>query len=362
MATYLVTGGAGFLGINLTRALLGGGHKVISLDLAPFDYPDVKDQVTALQGDIRDRAAVDRAMRAGGGSGAGDRAGDGNGVECVVHAAAALPLYTKEDILSTDIDGTRNVLESAHQHGVRRFVHISSTAVYGIPDHHPLFEDDRLQGVGPYGEAKIQAEMLCLQYRAKGMVIPILRPKSFVGPERLGVFALLYDFARTGHNFPVIGSGRNRYQLLDVEDLCQAISLASTGDSERVNDTFNVGAAEYRTLGEDFQAVLDAAGRGKKIVPLPVVTPMIWTLRALEALNLSPLYKWVYETVAKDSFVSIEKAQRVLGFAPQHSTSDALVRNYRWYVENLHQFEGSSGVSHRAPWKQGALGLAKLVF
>jgi len=340
MATYLITGGAGFLGINLARSLLSRGHKVVSLDIAPFDYPDVRDQVIALQGDIRDRAAVDRA----------------------IHAAAALPLYTKEDILSTDIDGTRNVLASAHQHGVPRVVHISSTAVYGIPDHHPLDEDDRLQGVGPYGDAKIQAEMLCLQYRAKGMVIPILRPKSFVGPERLGVFALLYDFARTGHNFPVIGNGCNRYQLLDVEDLCQAISLAATGDSERVNDTFNVGAAEFRTLGEDFQAVLDAAGHGKQIVPLPVVTPMIWTLRALEALNLSPLYKWVYETVAKDSFVSIEKAQRILGFAPQHSTSNALVRNYRWYVENLHHFEGSSGVSHRAPWKQGALGLTKLVF
>lgn len=346
MASYLITGGAGFLGINLARHLLAQGHRVASLDLAPFDYEDARDRVVAHVGDIRDRSAVGRAME---------------GVEVVVHAAAALPLYSKEDILTTDIDGTRNVLEAAREHGVQRLVHISSTAVYGIPDHHPLYEDDALHGVGPYGEAKIAAEELCRRARAEGMCVPILRPKSFVGPERLGVFALLYDFARTGHHFPVIGSGRNRYQLLDVADLCDAISLVATGDAERVNDVFNVGAAEFRTLGEDFQAVLDAAGQGKKIVPLPVVTPMIWTLRALEAVNLSPLYKWVYETVAKDSFVSIEKAQRVLGFAPRFSTAEALVRNYRWYVDNLGQFEGSSGVSHRAPWKQGALGLVKLV-
>src|SRR5687768_10543911 len=231
MTTFLITGGAGFLGINLTRTLLARDHRVVTLDLAPFDYPDVADRVTAIRGDIRDRSAVDRALEAAGGG------------ECVViHAAAALPLYSKEDILTTDVNGTRTVLAAAHAHGVSRLVHISSTAVYGIPDHHPLFEDDYLQGVGPYGEAKIQAEMLCLEYRAKGMCIPILRPKSFVGPERLGVFALLYDFARTGHNFPVIGSGRNRYQLLDVEDLCAAILLVAEGETAVVNDTFNIGA------------------------------------------------------------------------------------------------------------------------
>ena len=84
--------------------------------------------------------------------------------------------------------------------------------MYGIPDHHPIYEDDKLDGVGPYGEAKILAEEICLEYRAKGMCVPILRPKSFVGPERLGVFAMLYDWANDGHGFPMIGSGRNRYQ------------------------------------------------------------------------------------------------------------------------------------------------------
>ncbi|MCP6468012.1 SDR family oxidoreductase, partial [Klebsiella pneumoniae] len=86
-----------------------------------------------------------------------------------VHAAAALPLYKPEDIYTTDVEGTRNVLEAALERGVRRVVHISSTAVYGIPDHHPIYETDRLEGVGPYGQAKIQAEMICLEYRAKGL-------------------------------------------------------------------------------------------------------------------------------------------------------------------------------------------------
>lgn len=343
--SYLITGGAGFLGINLTRYLLARGHKVTSLDIADFDYPE-RAKITEIKGDIRDRAAVDRAMQ---------------GIDIVIHTAAALPLYKPEDIFSTDIDGTRTVIDSAHQHGVQRFVHVSSTAVYGIPDHHPLLETDKLDGVGPYGKAKIEAEEVCFAYRKKGMCVPVIRPKSFIGPERLGVFALFYDWAKDGHGFPMLGSGQNRYQLLDVEDLCQAIYLCCTLDPNVVNDTFNIGAKEFTTMKEDYQAVLDYAGFGRKIRPLPA-GPAIFTLRVLEALNLSPLYKWVYETASKDSFVSIEKAEKTIGYKPQYSNKQALIRNYQWYLDNVSKFQGQSGVSHRVPWKQGILGVAKMFF
>ncbi len=342
----MITGGAGFLGINLVRYLLDRGHTVTSLDIAPFDYSDVKDRVHVIQGDIRDVGAVDRATA---------------GVDIVIHTAAALPLYSKQDILSTDIDGSRNVMEAALRHKVQRAIHVSSTAVYGIPDHHPLCEADKLDGVGPYGQAKIDAERICVECREKGLCVPIIRPKSFVGPERLGVFALFYDWAKDGKGFPMIGNGRNRYQLLDVEDLCDAIYLSATLDADKVNDVFNIGAEEFTTMKEDYQAVLDHAGFGKKISTFPAA-PMIWTLRFLEMFKLSPLYKWVYETASKDSFVSIEKAQRELGFTPRYSNKQAMIRNYDWYLANLAQFENASGVSHRVPWSQGVLRFAKWFF
>ena len=342
---YLITGGAGFLGINLVRYLLARGHAVRSLDIAPFDYPE-RGAVQAIQGDIREPATVEPVMA---------------GVDLVVHCAAALPLYAPEEISSTDVDGTRLLLESAQAHQVARFIHISSTAVYGIPDHHPIHEDDRLQGVGPYGEAKIRGEEVCLAFRAKGMCVPILRPKSFVGPERLGVFELLYDWAYDGRNFPVLGSGNNRYQLLDVEDLCRAIYLCATANRGLVNDTFNVGAQKFGTIRQDFQAVLDHAGHGGRIIGLPA-PPVIWALRLFEWTRLSPLYKWVYETAAKDSFVSIERIESRLGFVPAHSNQEALIRNYEWYVASRDKFLGTSGVSHRVPWRQGILRLAKHFF
>jgi len=342
----VITGGAGFLGINLIRYLLKQGlTELVSFDLAEFDYPE-KDKITVVTGDIRDQQAVADVVK---------------GASLVIHTAAALPLYKKKDIFSTDVDGTRNLLEAAWKNKVERFVHISSTAVYGIPGHHPLYEDDKLDGVGPYGEAKILAEEVCLEYRKKGMCVPIIRPKSFIGPERLGVFALFYDWAKDGHNFPMIGSGKNRYQLLDVEDLCEAIYLCMSLDKKIVNDTFNIGAKDFKTMREDYQAVLNDAGQGKKIKPFPAA-PMIWTLRILEFFHLSPLYKWVYETASKDSFVSIEKAEQTLGFKPKYSNQDALVRNYRWYLANLNNFAKSSGISHRVPWKQGILGLVKRFF
>ncbi len=344
--TYLITGGAGFLGINLVRHLLNEGQRVVSLDIIPFDYEDVKDQVTVITGDIRDEAAVAKAME---------------GVDIVVHTAAALPLYKPEDIYSTDIEGSRTVFEQALQHQVKRAIHISSTAVYGIPDHHPLLETDQLVGVGPYGEAKVMAEDIAQEYRDKGLCIPILRPKSFIGPERLGVFALFYDWAKDGKNFPVLGNGKNLYQYLDVEDLCEAIWLCATLPCEKTNDTFNIGAKEYGTSGGDFQAVLDYAGFGKRIIPIPEA-PAVFTLRILEKLGISPLYKWVYETAGKESFVSIEKAEQILGYAPKYSNKEALIRNYKWYLENLDSFENASGVTHRVPWQQGALKFAKMLF
>jgi nucleoside-diphosphate-sugar epimerase len=342
---YLITGGAGFLGINLCRHLLVRGHQVRTLDIAPFSYPEYG-RVEAIDGDIRDPAAVARSMKE---------------VDVVVHAAAALPLAPAAEILSTGIAGTRCLLEEAARLKIPRFIFISSTAVYGIPKHHPLLETDPMQGVGPYGEAKVAGEALCGEFRARGLCTTVLRPKTFVGPERLGVFELLYDWAYTGHHFPVLGSGDNLYQLLDVEDLCQAIELCATAAAERVDNVFNVAAHDFGTMREHFQAVLDRAGYGRRVVSLPAA-PAIALLKVLAALNLSPLYPWIYDTAAKDSFASTERIERELGFRPRYSCIDALLRNYDWYVAHRDELGKATGVTHRVPWKKGVLSLAKIFF
>jgi|TARA_Y100000031_G_scaffold124658_1_gene140590 nucleoside-diphosphate-sugar epimerase len=337
--TVLITGGSGFLGINLCRYLYSKGYRIKVIDLVDFDYDDLVDKIDFIKGDIRNIKDLKKSMK---------------NVDYIVHCAAALPLYSKEEIFSTDVKGTRNIMELAHSLKIRRVVHISSTAVYGIPDHHPLLEGDKLSGVGNYGEAKILAEKVCEEYRKKGMCIPILRPKSFVGPERLGVMAIYYDWIKRGKNIPIIGNGKNRYQLLDVEDVCEVILICLTKPKNKVNGTFNIGAKEFTTMKEDFGAILKYRGLKQRIIPVPA-KPLVFVLRILDYLHLSPLYKWVYETAPEDSFVSIEKAEKSLGFTPKYSNKDALVRNYKWFLKNYKEFENQSGLSHRVPWKQGIL-------
>ncbi len=344
----LVTGGSGFLGINLIRFLHAQGVEEIRvLDIADFDYPEKNEPwLKFTLGDVRDVPAVEKCIE---------------GCDIVVNTAAALPLYSAEDIRTTEVDGCQNVIDAARKFGLNRMIQISSTAVYGVPKKHPIYETDELVGVGPYGHAKIEAENRCRAAIKEGFPVCIIRPKSFIGPERLGVFALFYDWAYTGHGFPMIGSGNNRYQLMDVDDLDHAIWNAMTYPKDTIATEFNIGAKAFTTMKEDYQAVLDKAGHGKKIRGMPAGL-LIFILRILEKLHLSPLYPWVYETAYTDSFVSIEKAEKLLDFKPKYSNKDALIRNYAWYVAHLDEFKGKSGVSHRVPWKQGLLGIAKWFF
>ncbi len=252
----LITGGAGFFGLHMARKLLMEGQEVVLLDIADFDPSEYETLGEPLpkgweqrflfrRGDVRNPKDVDSAL---------------TNVDAVIHAAAALPLRHPRDIITTNIDGTKVVLECSRKRGIDIVIFISSTAVYGIPEKHPLYEDDPLDGVGPYGKSKIAAEQICLQFRRQGMTVPIVRPKTFIGPGRLGVFQILFDWVERGKPIPVIGSGLNRYQLLDVDDLTDAVIRLLTFPSDAVNDTFNIGAEKFGTVREDVQTLCDHAG------------------------------------------------------------------------------------------------------
>lgn len=343
----LITGASGVLGQNLVEYLLARGCRdLVLLDLVRSNQLD-RLGLPFVQGSIVDSRTAARAM---------------HGVNVVVHCASAAPSYKAELIRSIVVDGTRNLLQQAMANGVERFVYISSTAVYGIPERSPVYESDDLQDYhDPYNRAKIAAEQLCHEYRRGGLCLPILRPRTFLGPGRLGTFAMLNDWAKDGRDFPLLGDGRNRYQFLDVDDLCHAIHLCVQRPDEIVNDTFNVGAKNFASIREDYQAVLDAAGFGKRIVLIPA-RPALALLQVMERLKIIPLYKRLYQKIVMNYYVSIDKAESELGFAPRYSNQDTLVRCFRWYLENLDSFQGKTGTANSVPWKQGALGLVKAFF
>lgn len=343
MRTVAVTGSAGMLGSHLVDRLLADGFAVRGVDLRTV--PD-RPGLTQFPGDVRDRALLDRAL---------------SGVDAVVHTAAALPSYPEAQIRSIIVDGTRTVLAAAAAAGVGRAVHVSSTAVYGLPKVVPTTEEHPREPVDAYSRAKAAAEEVAEEARAGGLCVPVLRPKTFLGPGRLGLFAMLFEWADEGRHFPVLGRGDVRIQMLAMDDLIDGVRLALDADPAVANDTYNLAAAEFGTLREDFQAVLDAAGHGRRIVGVPA-GPALLVLGVLQRLRLSPVYGRLLHKLRDDSYVSTDKAAARLGFRPRLSNRDAILRTYEWWRSGGPAAAAPSGRTSGAPWKQGVLSLARHAF
>lgn len=342
----MVTGGTGFLGCHIARRFLGEGAELRLVDLLPLEEPDLVGRAEAVRADVRDAAAMRQACA---------------DVDVVVHAAAALPIQGSPAVIAAvNVAGTRNVLEAALAAGVRRVIAISSTALYGIPEIHPLYEDSALAPLGLYGQSKFELEQACLAYRARGLDVAIVRPKTFIGTGRLGLFQILFDWIQHGKKIPILGAGKNRYQLLAVTDLVDALWRIATR-AAAANELFNIGADRFGTVREDLEALCAHAATGSRLAPVPV-GPAVAALRALEVLQLSPLVEWHYRTAYKDSFVSVDKAKRVLEWQPAKSNAEVLIETYDWYVEHYAEYLGKVGLTHRVPWDQKLLKVVRFFF
>ena len=342
----LITGGAGVLGSALATTLAARGDLVSTLDVRPWAQAPAGVRHTV--GDIRDGALLDRLTA---------------GADAIVHSASALPSYPSGEIRSIVVDGTGSVLAAARRSGVGRVVYISSTSVYGLPTRLPTPEDYPRRPVDRYGAAKVEAELACERYRSAGLCVPVLRPKTFLGPGRLGLFAMLFEWAEDGHHFPVLGSGRALTQMCATDDVVDAILAGLDLPEGTVNDTYNVASAEFGSLRDDFQAVLDAAGHGRRVISIPA-RPAVAVLRVLADLRLSPVYKRLAHKLLADSYVSIDKARDRLAFQPRYSSREAILAAYGWWREQRTAAPASraTGQASNDRWRQGALALAKVFF
>ncbi|HET9323016.1 MAG TPA: NAD(P)-dependent oxidoreductase [Gaiellaceae bacterium] len=310
---WAISGGAGFLGVQLARRLLAAGHEVRSLDLIPPDEPQLG--VRALRGDIRDETAARELV---------------TGARILVHTAVALPTRgARADIESVNVEGTLTLLSAAAETGVRRVVFVSSAAVYGVPERLPIEEDDPLAASGRDGASTVAAEDVCRAFRRRGLDCVILRPTTVIGPGRLAPFELLFDRIREGRRIYTVGEASNRRQLLAVEDLVEAIVLSASRRAA-ANETLNVGAKEFGTVHSDLQALIAHAGSASRLTPVPT-KPAELTVRALERARVSPHAEWLTD---RDSYTDISKAERILGWTPRLSNAAVLTEAYDWYLAN----------------------------
>ncbi len=342
----LITGGTGFLGCHLARLFLSTGEYNITLyDIAPLDAKDLIGKVTYIQGDITDKNATMKAFK--------DQ-------DFIVHTAAALPIQkTKHAIFHTNIDGTKSVLQAALKNSVKRLVFISSTAVYGVPKHLPETEESPIDPIGFYGQSKIAGEELCKEYMKKGLSINIIRPKTFLGTERLGVFQLWFEAIYQGKGVFLLGDGNNKYQLLAVSDVAEAIRKAL--ESKVENQIFNIGAKEFGTWREDLGSIIRYAKSSSSIIGLPVLPSQI-ILGIFEFLGISPIAAWHYKTLPVPSYVSIQKAEKLLKWEPKKSNKQLLLESYKWYEQYRDEIIARKGITHRVGWNFQILNLVTKFF
>ncbi|HEV8722554.1 MAG TPA: NAD-dependent epimerase/dehydratase family protein [Candidatus Binatia bacterium] len=339
----LIAGGAGFLGAKLADSFRRDRIQVRLLDLVECPDWACRPGFEYLRGDIRDPTAVTAALK---------------DVDAVVHAAFASPHQPAEVIRRVNVEGTRNLCAAAVSAGVRRFILISSTIVSKARRVHPLFRKSPLTRLDLYRAARAEAEKLVAEYGSRGLSSAIVRPKTFVGPGCLSAFAILFEWIWRGRSVPILGTGRNRYQLLDVRDMVAGICLLMTADAEGV---FSFGAREYRTVTEDLQTLLDHARTGARLQFIPGRIARVG-LRAMELANLAPLSEWHYMSArGEDSVVDISRAERELGWRPESSNARALREAYDWYVASM-TTTGRARTRHPVPFAHQLLKRLSSIF
>jgi nucleoside-diphosphate-sugar epimerase len=235
---------------------------------------------------------------------------------------------------------------------------LSSGVVYGLGVTVPTPEGATPAPFEPYGRSKLEAERVALEFHARGLPAVILRPSAVVGPERRGVFGVLFDWVREGRTIFAPGDGTNRYQLLAVEDLVDAIVRA--GRMPAATGVFNVGAAEVATVDEELRLLVRHAGSASTVRHLPA-GPARAILAALRRVRASPLSEWHERSAARDVVLAVTRAERELGWRPAQTSAGALCDAYDWYLANRDRAQAAAGLTHRAAWDEGALSLLRRV-
>lgn len=286
----VVTGGAGFIGSHLVDALATGGCTVTVFDdLSSGTLKNIQphlesDKVCFAKGDIRNERQVQESLR---------------NADIVFHLAALTSVsYSIEKPMLTNevnVGGTRNLLEASIRRNVKRFVYVSSCAVYGNPQYVPIDENHPMS---PYADSKVEAEEHCKEYqREHGLKTVILRLFNVYGPRQTynlysGVISKFIEELRKGKRPLIYGDGQQTRDFVHVSDVVQALLLSASAD-EAVGQAFNIGSGDSVTINRLYQLI-----------------------REKLRVKTEPVYEEPRLGEIKHSLAEISKARQILGYQP----------------------------------------------
>jgi len=307
MASYLVTGGAGFIGSALVKRLLELGHAVRVVDDFSTGFrrnlDNCLDRIDLVEGDLAELAVCQASVQ---------------GVEYVLHQAAIPSVQRSvEDPLRSNhanVTATLNMLLAARDAQVKRFVFASSSSVYGETETLPKVETMPENPVSPYALTKLAGEKYCVIFhRIYGLPTVSLRYFNIFGPRQnphspySAVISRFVEAALRGVRPTVYGDGEQSRDFTYVDNVVEANLLACAADGVG-GMVFNVGTGERHTLND-----------------------LLFSLSAIVGRPLEPQYSDPRVGDVRHSQAAIEKAQRFLGFEPKVSFKEGLERTVDWF-------------------------------
>ena len=311
MATYLITGAAGFIGSHLVHALVERGESVRGLD--NFDtghrrnLSELADRIDLRVGDLRDREAVESAC---------------DGVDYVLHHAAlpSVPRSVREPRPShtANIDGTFNLLEAARGAGVKRVTYAASSSAYGNQPGFPRVETMAPQPISPYAVQKLTGELYMQSYwRVYGLETVCLRYFNIFGPRQdptsaySGVMARFALQMLRGERPTVFGDGEQGRDFTYVENVVRANLLALESPAEAVaGRVFNIACGERHTLNETYARLAELLG-----------------------FEQGPRYGGERPGDVRDSLADISAAREAMGYGDLVGFEEGLRRTAAWYCD-----------------------------
>jgi nucleoside-diphosphate-sugar epimerase len=280
-------------------------------------------------------------------------------VQTIYHCVAQVPMVKNKALIwSVNRDGTRNLLQAAKEAGVRKVVHISSSAVFGGSQAHPITRETPPVAAEDYGAAKIEAEQICRQFADQGLDVTIIRPRTIMGHGRLGLMQLIFEWVFQGRNVFVLGKGDNEYAFVHADDLADACLRAARRPGFAI---YNVGAAKWCTMRQTLEGLVAYAGTGSKVRSLPF-GPAVFAMKLTSRLGLSPLFAYIWLAYGKNGVFDITPVQQELGWQPRWGNVEMFIQSYDWYVAHRDRVRAGHGKSpHRSAVKEGILKLLRWV-
>lgn len=283
----LITGGAGFIGSHLAKAFTKKNHQVVILD--NFDtgkrrnLEEIKHNLTIVKGSILDKKIVQAIIP---------------DIDVVFHLAAKVTVQdatSKEEYKKTNVQGTKNILEASYENAVKKFIFISTAAVYGDANTLPICESTPTRPISYLGKTKLKAERICEEFHKKGLTTIILRLFNVYGPnqnlEYSSLISTLSDNFTNKNPSIIYGDGNQTRDFIHVKDVTKVANFILLNNT--LEHVFNIGSGKEYTVNEIYNMFKKST---KKVI--------------------KPLYHQKRNFEIERSYACICRAKKVLHFNP----------------------------------------------